>query len=60
MALRDFKKVVMRLNTKNSDVVRDYYLNLEVIVYGEYIMKYKIESTTQSQLAIKDHQLSLL
>jgi hypothetical protein len=64
MALRDFKKVVMRLNTKNSDVVRDYYLNLEeaMIVYGEYTMKYMIESTTQSmqyQLSIKDHQLSI-
>ena len=64
MAPRDFKKAVMRLNTKNSDIVRDYYLNLEeaMIVYGEYTMKYMIESTTQSmqyQLAIKDHQLSI-
>jgi hypothetical protein len=64
MAPRDFKKAVMRLNTKNSDIVRDYYLNLEeaMIVYGEYTMKYMIESTTQSmqsKLAIKDHQLSI-
>ena len=48
MAPRDFKKVVTRLNTKNSDVVRDYYLNLEetMFAYGEYTMKYMIESTT--------------
>jgi hypothetical protein len=64
MAPRDFKKVVMRLNTKNSDVVREYYLNLEeaMFAYGEYTMKHMIESTTQSmqyKLAIKDHQLSI-
>jgi flagellar biosynthesis GTPase FlhF len=62
MAPRDFKKVVMRLNTKNSDVVRDYYLNLEeaMFAYGEYTMKYMIESTTQSmqyQLALRDAQV---
>jgi hypothetical protein len=30
----------MRLNTKNADVVRDYYLNLEeaMFAYGEYTM----------------------
>lgn len=29
MDTRDFKKAVMRLNTKNSEMIRDYYLNLE-------------------------------
>jgi hypothetical protein len=64
MEPRAFKKVVMRLNTENADIVRDYYINLEeaIFAYGEYTMKYMIESTTQSmqyQLAIKDHQLSI-
>jgi hypothetical protein len=29
MDTRDFKKAVMRLNTKNAEMIRDYYLNLE-------------------------------
>jgi RecG-like helicase len=46
----------MRLNTKNADVVRDYYLNLEeaMFAYGEYTMKYMIDNQ-ERQLAIKDH-----
>jgi len=38
MNIRDFKKTVIRLNTKNGEIVRDYYLNLEeaCFEYAEY------------------------
>jgi len=38
MNIRDFKKTVIRLNTKNGETVRDYYLNLEeaCFEYAEY------------------------
>lgn len=41
---RDFKKVIIRLNTKNSDIIRDYFLNLEeaLFAYGEYTKNYII------------------
>jgi hypothetical protein len=52
---RDFKKAIMRLNTENAEVVRDYYLNLEeaMFAYGEYTMNYFIDKT-EKQLTIKD------
>jgi hypothetical protein len=53
-----FKKAVLRLNTENAEVVRDYYLNLEeaLFAYGEYTLKYMIDKTekTMGCLAIKD------
>ncbi|CCV01950.1 hypothetical protein IIV22A_106L [Invertebrate iridescent virus 22] len=58
MDQRSFKKAVLRLNTENAEIVRDYYLNLEeaVFAYGEYTMKYLIDKTelAMRQLAIKD------
>jgi hypothetical protein len=69
---RAFKKVIMRLNTKNAEMVRDYYLNLEeaMFAYGEYTMNYLVEKTEREwkvcdgelslameQLAIKDKEL---
>ena len=58
MDVKDFKKTVMRLNTDNADVVRDYYLNLEeaIFAYGEYSMMYMIEKERRikDQLAIKE------
>jgi hypothetical protein len=55
---RAFKKVIMRLNTKNADVVRDYYLNLEeaMFAYGEYTMNYLVEKTERTR-KIKDSEL---
>ncbi len=36
--MRNFKKAILRLNTKNAEVIRDYYLNLEEACfdYAEY------------------------
>ena len=33
MTVRNFKKAVLRLNTKNAETIRDYYLNLEEICF---------------------------
>jgi hypothetical protein len=51
MEPRPFKKVIMRLNTKNAEMVRDYYLNLEeaMFAYGEYTMNYLIDKTEQER-----------
>jgi hypothetical protein len=65
---RAFKKVVMRLNTENADVVRDYYLNLEeaMFAYGEYTMNFLIDrrdlelSGMVTQLSIKDNKVETL
>jgi hypothetical protein len=61
MDQRAFKKAVLRLNTENSEVVRNYYLNLEeaMFAYGEYTMEYMINKTelAMEQLAIKDTEL---
>ena len=66
MDTRNFKKAVMRLNTKNSEMIRDYYLNLEeacfeYAAYQANWLKNKAEkelSKQMSLLAIKDQQLS--
>ena len=72
LEIRDFKKAVMRLNTKNAEIIRDYYLNLEetCFEYAEYQAnwlrekaelksKLKEEELTKSMslLAIKDTEL---
>ncbi len=38
LEMRNFKKAILRLNTKNAEVIRDYYLNLEEACfdYAEY------------------------
>src|SRR5574343_546417 len=59
---KDFKKTVLRLNTKTADMVRDFYLNLEeaVVAYSEYTLSYMVEKATlenrvaKSQLALKE------
>lgn len=33
METRNFKKAVMRLNTKNAEIIRDYYMNLEEVCF---------------------------
>jgi hypothetical protein len=59
MDQRDFKKAVLRLNTENAEVVRDYYLNLEeaMFAYGEYTMNYLIEKT-EWERKMRDGELS--
>jgi hypothetical protein len=62
---RAFKKVVLRLNTENAEIVRDYYLNLEeaMFAYGEYTMNFLIDrrdlelSGMVARLSIKDTEL---
>jgi hypothetical protein len=69
---RTFKKVILRLNTENAELVRDYYLNLEeaMFAYGEYTAGYLIKKAESarisrerelvdaiSKLAIKDKEL---
>jgi hypothetical protein len=60
MDVKAFKKAVLRLNTENAEVVRDYYLNLEeaMFAYGEYTMRYMIEKTERTR-KLQDSQLSL-
>jgi hypothetical protein len=65
MDVRNFKKAVMRLNTKNSEMIRDYYLNLEeaCFEYAEYQANWLIKKAekerdkNKSLLAIKNQQL---
>jgi hypothetical protein len=59
MDIRAFKKTIMRLNTENADVVRDYYLNLEdaIFAYGKYMANYMFQKG-EYMLAIKDAELS--
>jgi hypothetical protein len=65
--VKQFKKVVMRLNTESADMVRDYYLNLEELMfdYAEYTKMYFITQKEKEvcrmmhQLAIKDDQLAI-
>jgi hypothetical protein len=47
MDVKDFKKTILKLNTENAEVVRDYYLNLEeaMFAYREYTSKYMIEKS---------------
>ncbi|AHL67634.1 hypothetical protein DH26_gp147 [Chloriridovirus anopheles1] len=74
LELREFKKAVMRLQTENGDLVRDYYLNLEEIMfaYGEYTHEFLLNkmqreaslrdlelSEAMSQLTIKESQLAI-
>ncbi|AHL67617.1 BRO-like protein [Chloriridovirus anopheles1] len=71
---RSFKKVVMRLNTENGEMVRDYYLNLEeaMFAYGEYTHRFLVDkmqrearlrdlelSEAMTQLTIKESQLAI-
>jgi hypothetical protein len=47
MDVKDLKKTILKLNTKNAEVVRDYYLNLEeaMFAYKEYTSKYMTEKS---------------
>jgi hypothetical protein len=58
MDTRNFKKAVMRLNTKNAEMIRDYYLNLEeaCFEYSEYQAGYMVQKG-EYLLTIKDTEL---
>jgi hypothetical protein len=60
MDVKAFKKAVLRLNTENAEIVRDYYLNLEeaMFAYGEYTMRYMIKKAERTR-KVQDSQLSL-
>ena len=63
MDIRSFKKAVMRLNTKNGEEIRDYYLNLEEFAfdYGQYVMERKILKAEQDkEQAILDKKQAVL
>ena len=49
---REFKKVIMKLNTKHGDRIREYYLCLEelLILYSEYCMYFKQITTLEHKL----------
>jgi hypothetical protein len=55
MEVRAFKNVVMRLNTENADVVREYYLNLEEAMfdYGRYTAMYMMEKSNIEKVQIQ-------
>jgi hypothetical protein len=58
MEVRNFKKAVIRLNTKNGETVRDYYLNLEEVCfdYAEYQANWLAEKA-ELQRKISDAKL---
>ncbi|CCV01755.1 hypothetical protein IIV22_078R [Invertebrate iridescent virus 22] len=60
MEPRAFKKAVMRINTENAEIVRDYYLNLEEVMfaYGEYTINFLIKEAEKDK-KLRDLELSL-
>jgi hypothetical protein len=59
MEIRNFKKAVMRLNTKSGEIVRDYYLNLEeaCFEYAEYQAAWLAEKA-EMERKIADEKLA--
>jgi hypothetical protein len=59
MDVKQFKKVVMRLNTESADVVRDYYLNLEELMfdYAEYTKMYLVAQRDKETIR-RDNEMS--
>lgn len=51
-----FKKILMMIKTKKAEQVREYYIDLEEIIF-EY-SKYQLDYTNQ-QLQLKDNQLEI-
>jgi MSV199 domain/T5orf172 domain len=58
MTTRDFKKAILRLNTKNGEMIRDYYLNLEeaCFEYAEYQANWSIKKS-EAERILKEGQL---
>ena len=61
MDQRAFKKAVLRLNTQNADIVRDYYLNLEeaMFAYGKYTVNF-LYNKTEHERKLRDNELSIV
>ncbi|MGL5962623.1 MAG: GIY-YIG nuclease family protein, partial [Cetobacterium sp.] len=59
MSVRNFKKAVLRLNTKNGEMVRDYYINLEEasFEYGQYISEQKDLRQRAKLIAVEEEKL---
>jgi hypothetical protein len=61
MTVRNFKKAVLRLNTKNAETIRDYYLNLEEICfeYAEYQAQWlRDKADKERQIAVQKQQMA--
>ena len=61
MTVRHFKKAVLRLNTKNAETIRDYYLNLEEICfeYAEYQAQWlRDKADKERQIAQQRQQMA--
>jgi hypothetical protein len=58
MDTKNFKKAIMKLNTKRRDDIQEYYLLLEELVqlYGAYTHRFK-ENQLKVQLHEKDEQI---
>lgn len=58
---REFKKVIMKLNTKNGDRIREYYLRLEELIkmYLEYSLYFRDREAKIKEEKSKNHIISL-
>jgi hypothetical protein len=55
---REFKKIIMKLNTKNGDIIREYYIRLEELIklYLEYSLYFN-HNESQRQITSLEHKL---
>lgn len=55
---RDFKKIIMKLNTKNGDEIREYYIRMEELIklYLEYSLYFK---ERQAQIELQKAKLHI-
>lgn len=55
---REFKKIIMKLNTKNGNKIREYYVSLEEFIklYFEYSLRFK---ERESQLELQQAKLEI-
>jgi hypothetical protein len=68
MEVKNFKRAIMKLNTKRRDDIQDYYLLLEELVqlYGAYTTQFKLKqsrlenSKLREQLEDRDNHVLLL
>lgn len=57
MNIRDFKKTVMRINTKNAENVREYYMNIEDVLFEYARHQIETEKIQNSKLFTENQQL---
>lgn len=55
---REFKKIIMKLNTKNGDIIREYYIRLEELIklYLEYSLYFNYNES-QRQITSLEQKL---